>query len=434
MASRLAFLSLLVLAALRPPAAVGQHVIGRVLEEGSDAPVSAAFVVLLDDEDRRLAGALTDPTGAFRLRAPHPGRYRIRVDRIGYVSTTTLVFSVTRDGGGPLTIRVSGDALVLEPIEVEAGRRCVLRPEEGQATYTLWGEARKALEIADWVGAEERFVFDALRFNRFIGAREMVVDTETVEGIRITGREPFLSQSGVRLISEGFIQGWAADRRFYGPDAALLLSDAFLDAYCFRSVPGPTPATLGLAFEPVSDDGPPGIEGILWLDRATGELKSLDFRYANAELPLRVDPDRYGGMLRFHRVPGGAWIISHWKIRAPVLYRNARRIWIEGFTETEAEVFAVHGADGSSVEFERVGAFLTGQVLRGRGRDPVAGARVHLDGTPYETESDAEGRFFFEGVPAGRYRATAEGGGLRRAVDAVVELVRGDTTTVVLWR
>ena len=78
------------LAAREPVRAQITPVGGAVVDATTGAPVSLA-VVSLDGTDAR---ALTDAEGVFRLRAPSPGTYLLRVEGYGYRELSrTLVVS-----------------------------------------------------------------------------------------------------------------------------------------------------------------------------------------------------------------------------------------------------------------------------------------------------------------------------------------------------
>ena len=74
-------------------------------------------------------------------------------------------------------------------------------------------------------------------------------------------------------------------------------------------------------------------------------------------------------------------------------------------------------------------------VTRSRGwwrKEGVPGARVRLHGTPYAAVADEAGFFTFDGLPEGRYILVAVGEGLGRRVIERVEVVKGDTVSVIL--
>jgi hypothetical protein len=57
------------------------------------------------------------------------------------------------------------------------------------------------------------------------------------------------------------------------------------------------------------------IEGTLWLDRASSELRELDFRYTN--LPEDFAHTKAGGTVQFLRLSTGSWLVGSWQLRMP---------------------------------------------------------------------------------------------------------------------
>lgn len=418
---------------LLPGAAAAQVVSGRVVEAGTGTPVSAAFVTLVDSAGLDRTSGLAGEDGAFRLLAPSPGRYRLRAERIGYRSITTELLDVAVEGL-QLTIEVPGDAVTLGGLRVEGEGRCVLRPEEGEATYRLWEEARKALQITEWTSVEQRVLFQVGRFERLVDPSTMVVDSEQVEILGVVSEQPFVTTSPDTLLQEGFIR-IREDRIFYdGVDAATILSSDFLDTHCFRRVPGGS-ALAGLEFRPVDPGrGPSDVEGTLWLDPETAELRFLEFHYVNPPRFLRrIDPDDYGGRVEFRRLSDGSWVVSRWIIRTPVLDGTGFRARLVQYSESEGEILALLDRSGQPLPWSRNAAVLTGQVRHPRWGDPIPLATIRLVGAPYEVQADKNGRFGIDGLPGGRYRIEATHPSLPGGrIDRIVELSRGATTTIEL--
>jgi hypothetical protein len=75
------------------------------------------------------------------------------------------------------------------------------------------------------------------------------------------------------------------------------------------------PGAVGLGFEPVKDRQVPEIKGTLWVDRASAELRALEYEYVN--VPSTVRAPGLGGRSEFARLAGGGWIIRDWYIRMP---------------------------------------------------------------------------------------------------------------------
>jgi len=82
----LAAAPLLLLAALLPGPSLAQTLEGSLTDRESGLPVDGALVLLMDGEGQELLGRISDEEGLFRLVAPGPGSYRLRVVRIGYAS------------------------------------------------------------------------------------------------------------------------------------------------------------------------------------------------------------------------------------------------------------------------------------------------------------------------------------------------------------
>ncbi|MDX1675270.1 MAG: carboxypeptidase-like regulatory domain-containing protein, partial [Longimicrobiales bacterium] len=162
------------LAALAAGTAQAQTIHGVVSDSSSGAAVEGAFVVLIDAEGEAVARGLTGAAGRYRMTAPEVGHYRIRVDRIGYRSSTSARFELP-EAGIRVDVQVAGQAVDLGGIQVRGEGRCALRPEEGEPTWRLWDEARKALEATRWTEARRELGFEIVRYERHLDPESLVV-------------------------------------------------------------------------------------------------------------------------------------------------------------------------------------------------------------------------------------------------------------------
>ena len=105
-----------------------QEVLGNVIEGGTATPVEGAMVLLFDLERRRGRGVLTAANGFFRMFVPAPGRYRIRVDRIGYENTDTELFEVPVGTSVQQRIDTQVRPIRRAGLEVQSEGRCKMRP------------------------------------------------------------------------------------------------------------------------------------------------------------------------------------------------------------------------------------------------------------------------------------------------------------------
>ncbi|HEU4456296.1 MAG TPA: carboxypeptidase regulatory-like domain-containing protein, partial [Longimicrobium sp.] len=444
-------LAAILAAALAAAPAAAQTVRGSLVDPAG-APVGRVLVFLLDDAGRQLAGAMTDAGGAFTLRAPAAGRFRLRAERVGYATTTTPPFDL---GAGETRAErvVAGGPVALEGIIAQAEeRRCAVRPESGLRTAMLWEEARKAINAAAFGQRERLFRYQVVQYDRDLDPRSGRVQREERRPTAALAAHPFASPPAKELSEKGYVQKTPEGVMYYGPDPNVLLSDEFLTDHCLRIAEDDRAAgdsLVGLAFEPVRGRRVPEIRGTLWLDRRTAELRRVDYAYTG--MPEPVTHPRLGGTVEYERLSEGPWIVRRWAIRMPRVemlhgqrtlpntgsilhdYDDAR---LAGILEVGGEVQSTATRAGVPVLAAARPGVLEGTVWDSTAAAPLAGARVSLAGTGAAAETDAAGRFRMEGVPAGSYTVTfahpALGPLAAAARPATVDLAAGRTSTVEL--
>jgi hypothetical protein len=118
----------------RPAAA--QMIHGRLLQEGTLTPVAGASVQLLDSRGNELDRLVTtNEAGTFAMRV-EPGRYTLRIRRIGYTPlitpAITLAANEVFEGTyrvSPATVRLATERIT-ERANLELGRDGMLRRKE----------------------------------------------------------------------------------------------------------------------------------------------------------------------------------------------------------------------------------------------------------------------------------------------------------------
>jgi hypothetical protein len=406
---------------LAPLSLAAQAVRGSVVVESGGEPVPSALVLLLDAAGNTRAGTLTGPDGRFSLAAPAPGTYVLRVDRIGHESAVSPVLALRAGETMEQRLVAPARAVQLEGISVRqsgrsSGRRCQLRPGAGEAAATLWTEARKALNAAAWAQGARRTTYEVVRFDRELDPGSLgVLREDRRVGTAVT-THPFASIPADSLSRRGFVQSGPAGTFYYAPDALVLLSDTFLDDHCFRVAEGGGEGLVGLAFQPVPGRGVPEVRGVFWLDRASAELRWLEYEYVG--LPASLPEGKLGGRVEFQRLPSGAWFVSRWALRMPRLARESGRVrevtgrsaWVPGgpeklvgIVETGGEV-RIGGAGERAPLPARLA--VAGSVYDSLRAAPLAGASVFLSGTVHRATAGADGRFRLEDVPEGEYQAS----------------------------
>ena len=402
-------------------AARAQVVRGLVIDETSSRPIPGAVVVMLDSTGKRIARVLADDDGRYAVRTTLPGRYGVRAERIGFRAAAPT--QVTLRAGETIELRLltSPAPAALSGVAVRGRTECVARAMDGKDVSTVWEEARKALDATDLAQRDEMFAAHVSRFERTLEPQSRrVTNYQTKQSTGVT-RNPFISESAAQLSANGFVRHREGETIYFAPDAAVLLSDEFLNDHCFRLRSGADrrAGLIGLAFEPVRGRDKPDIAGTLWIDRASAELRDLEYAYRRLpNLPTTVKSEDFGGQIAFRRMPNGAWIVERWVIRMPVLADRAPQSTdavIPGLGRPATEgvrLAAVREEGGEVVETVVRGtrrelaadrATVRGTVFDSTRMVPLPGARVFLDGTQFATQSSADGAFALENVPPGTY-------------------------------
>ncbi len=313
-----------VVAGLCPSLLASQSVRGRAVIRGTDVPATEAAVILVDSAGSIVAGTMTAADGTFNVRAPRPGTYRVRVRRIGFSPDSSALFNFQI--GSAVTFNPALRQLAsveLPAVSVKVTKRCVLAPEAGAAAIRIWDEAKNALSGAAASALAGQFAFTLGRFER-------EVDVTSSEPIRsrswtlaTTSSESYMSISPESLSVHGFARAADHGATYYAPDARTLLSQIFASTHCLHPVTDPAHADLvGLGFAPVRETQRTDVSGVLWLDRKSAELRYLEFHYTgegSGKAAGAVGNEVASGRVDYERLPGGAWIVSHWLIRAPVV-------------------------------------------------------------------------------------------------------------------
>jgi len=292
---------------------------GQVVEDGTDTAIAGALVLLISPEGEEEASAVSGGTGAYVIRAPAPGEWSLRVERIGFASSTAGPFRLAAGADRTVPLMVSSVPVALPAITVEGEKSgtCRLDPNEGETVWRLWDEARKALQVSEIV--QGQIVFETEVMERLVDPFDTTIGGEHTDFVTTAGRRPFRVPSPEDLQQRGFVRDSAEGRlAFYGPDATVLLSDTFQESHCFHAVRG-ADGLVGLAFEPAQAPLKADIRGTLWLDGATSELRTIDFEYAGLRQrgDLGIGPEA-AGLVVYDQIENGGWIVRQWRIRIPI--------------------------------------------------------------------------------------------------------------------
>jgi hypothetical protein len=412
-------------------ALLGQGVELTLTEAGSGTPVAGAIVRLLGDKGP-VAQGLSNERGRIQLRAPEPGTYRIKADRIGFSGIVVGPIQLAAGQTIRRDIEMPASRLELPTLEVRGKSECERVGQGGPRAAALWEEVNKALTASVLTQRQRPVPLHVRLYQRELN-RNRTVRAEWVYASRLTRGQPFQSSPPARLAQVGFVE--AGDTTtFHLPDAVLLLSDEFVATHCFRTAPAPA-GLAGLAFEPVPGRKVTDVRGTMWVDSTSSELRFLEYTYTGLQGDL--GKAGLGGRLEFRRLPGGEWIVGEWHVRMPRTQDDTVRT-LERVPMVEPRVMG-YVEQGGRVEIATDGMVpVSRAIVRGLVHDSttgagLAGAVVAVRGYRDSIFTDAEGRFELVLAAVGEQTVTAAHPklgfrGARTAVQTVLSL--GDTTVV----
>lgn len=362
-----------------------------LLDDKSGDMIASGLVALVSAEGRVVARGLTDARGHILL-AGAPGRYVVRGDRIGYRGATSGALTLIVGDTLVVRLRMPSDQVVLP--EVVVARPTLGCASEGLARPELeavWGEARKALESTVLTRNQLRPELQVVRVERTRSPEGRLLQEREVSRRPTRGR-PYEALSLAELDAHGFARTDGTETVFFAPDADLLLSDPFIATHCFGTVEEGN--RVGLSFSPAPAIARPDIEGVMWLQRATGALSEVTFSFVHAPAPY--DRVRASGFVRFARVPGNGWIVSEWILAMPRVGVVEGRFLDSRVGGTSRVLSIIEQGGTAAIEAAAGRASLvsiTGTVFDSIAMRPLSGVRVGLAGAAESQVTDSRGRY-----------------------------------------
>lgn len=295
-----------------------QEVRIEVVEAATGKPIVGANVALFDSTGViPLGGGFSDQRGRTDLRAPVRGPYRVRTEKVGFDTWTSVQLHL---GERPVIVRAGmAPTRAPAPVVMRSEMACQQLTGPGTPAGDLWVEIKKALTATAMTEAQGLVPLDVDIYERALDLNLGIVSERTEQRTRIS-RRPVTGISWQQIDSTR--RGDASSDDVYrAPDAGTLVSDQFVKSHCFAAIRGygQEVGLTGLEFRPARVAGQPELTGVLWIDPKSNALRSLNFDYVNLPIPLRVA--RTTGHLDFEQQRGGHWIVPRWYIRMPRVVR-----------------------------------------------------------------------------------------------------------------
>jgi hypothetical protein len=289
--------------------AAAQAVGGRVVSDAGTA-VPGAVVTALDSAGVPILAALADDSGRFALRLPSAGRFQLQVLRVGYAPTLDNPLRLEPGATAKRTIIASAARTELPDEQREASPACY-DPAGSSSLEVVWGHVRTALLSTRLTRLTRGYTMDVevMARREFADRRRPTINDRTV--LVGTPLRALTSVPPEELASTGYLSRTPTGDRFQAPHEDVLLSDSFEATHCLRLLPwDATAATLRIGFEPIEGRQVPDVRGIITLDRATLELRRVEFTYTG--LTRAGTAGDAGGEITFRRLPDASWITGSW--------------------------------------------------------------------------------------------------------------------------
>ncbi|MDP1890285.1 MAG: carboxypeptidase-like regulatory domain-containing protein [Gemmatimonadaceae bacterium] len=454
-----------------------QSLQGSLLRADSMPAAGVIVVASRGAQDSVLARTITNGNGRYAIDVS-AGAVRLRALRIGH--RPVLIGEFTLAAGARRDIRtvLPNDPIVLATVTTEASSSCRQTGAAGVNVATVYEEARKALlsttlKSGDGDPLARLSVYGQARTigNRPVGELEL----EFKEGVTV---KPFQSLRPDSLAKVGYVERDLTSYTYFAPDADVLLSELFASSHCLGLTDGKGERAgwIGLTFRPQQfKRNFVDVSGTLWLDRASNELRRMDFTFEGLPIALqRVDA---GGVVEFTRLPDGIWFVNRWELLMPrmtlppapprvagMFVRGGEVWWIKRgkdllYTNGRTEpISAPKAVVQAAVDSTPVAApcspaqpggatgLLLGTVLDERGA-PLAdvivtvewqqnhssggGRQLTWETKGLSTVSLRDGTFAICGVPSARLLTLSALYGTRKAPQVTVRMAEGETTARV---
>jgi hypothetical protein len=400
-----------------------------------------------------MSRTIADGSGNYSLPLAR-GVARLRAIRIGYQPRDVAVTGA----GADVTISLAMSRIppVLGAVRVSDRELCPGSSDRG-AAFQLWEQARAGL-LATVVAREAKPAqATTLVFERGFAPNDATVRRQRTSHRSGRTTKAFAAAAAPAAFARrGYVTEDADGGRTYAaPDEDVLLDESFAATHCFhlQRADDAHRDQVGLAFTPVREDGRDtlvDVSGVIWMDRASPALRTLDFRYTGLE--PAAERAETGGHMEFRSMPNGVSIIEYWSLRLPLMQQfqlgnaagqratqrvSGRRrdrfaLRVSEIVEAGGQVIDATWDDGTSYTAPPTG--IQGTITqRGTGA-PVPHALVRLRGTTDSTTASATGAFVLAPLVAGRYVLEASDTALQewiapRTSTATVDAPRGRLVT-----
>jgi Carboxypeptidase regulatory-like domain len=391
---------------------------GVVRDSASQQGIPGVVLVLLDANGGALGRNITNEEGRFAV-ALTAAMQRVQFLRIGFRPRTVTIPATTTQ---ELDVTMPSIPTLLSAVNVVDEATCPRRADRA-AAFALWEQAKTAL-LATVVTRETNPAnVVRLHYERRLDDNDRVI-AQTVRIDSASTDRPWVApRPAAAFVEDGFAVDSAHARWYSGPDADVMIDDAFARGYCFNIAEPDSarPHAVGLGFIRANRRrGHVDIEGTVWIDSVSRSLTDIVFHYVG--LDGRSERLRPGGRIEFQLMQNGAAMIDRWWLRVPAAKVGVQ---VRGFAPLEARE---SGGEVAHAQWRNGRAWQAslGTVRGHIPGDGGGGTVIRLLDTDYRATADSAGNFEISNLLPGPYSIGAINGPLAD-LDIVLKTLDGFT-------
>ncbi|MBK8246903.1 MAG: hypothetical protein IPK85_05830 [Gemmatimonadetes bacterium] len=210
---------------------VAQELRVTAVDSATGQPLAGVIISVISANGAVRVHGLTDEVGGLRLRTDIGSSIELTGQRVG-LAAARLGPLTSAVGVQEVTLSLGPSRQRLSAVTITGRSQCGAMGA-GTDAAQIWNEVRKAL-TASTFRARSAPALRVWRYVRTLDMQDRVLQ-DSVTSREATNDPGFSSAPVTSVMQAGFVQTRDERQVYFAPDAAVLLSDAFVQEHCFRA-------------------------------------------------------------------------------------------------------------------------------------------------------------------------------------------------------
>lgn len=331
----------------------------------ADGSAIANAVVRAQSPSGRVLGqGRTDERGRYEVRLATGGSVVVEVLTVGFQRERVGNVVIPSTGALVLDIRVPRRPIGLATLRVSEKRIC-RATESGDSLFVrLLDQVQSSIAASAAALSDPRVSTTLYTFESERRLNDPTLRSLQVRRVSRVAQPPFDAWPADSLAAQGYVVDGADGSTFRAPDLAVLASDEFVRAHCFRAqrIDDVKKPALTMEFSPAAP--PPSnkadISGTLFLSGTPLAPDSIRFRYEG--LPNWISPTAAMGWMRFAPAGPLGVVVVDWRLTLPITGRkdttSSDGLSRTTYSRQPLSVLATKDVGGRTIAVEQSGARL----------------------------------------------------------------------------